>query len=163
MPKSEKLFLNELKMYFQNFYDCKELMRELNIQGGLTKVAKYIGLDRIGTMHQAGSDSHLTSGVFFQLRARLKQVWVNYTEASIQERFNGKIAGVGDSVNDEAYIWEYKQQAKEMQYQDQTGYINLRLKEVQESKGGNGASNQGILRNSSAHGMLPQQPSHHMS
>jgi CCR4-NOT transcription complex subunit 7/8 len=51
-------------------------MKELNIQGGLTKVARQIGLDRIGTMHQAGSDAHLTSGVFFQLRAKLKQDWI---------------------------------------------------------------------------------------
>jgi CCR4-NOT transcription complex subunit 7/8 len=40
LPANEKLFLNELKLYFQNFYDCKELMRELNITGGLTKVAR---------------------------------------------------------------------------------------------------------------------------
>jgi CCR4-NOT transcription complex subunit 7/8 len=52
-------------MYFQNYYDCKELMRELNIQGGLTKVARQIGLDRIGTNHQGGSDAHLTAGVYF--------------------------------------------------------------------------------------------------
>jgi len=58
LPANEKLFQNELKLYFQNFYDCKELMRELNISGGLTKVARQIGLDRIGTMHQAGSDAH---------------------------------------------------------------------------------------------------------
>lgn len=31
LPANEKLFQNELKCYFKNFYDCKELMRELNI------------------------------------------------------------------------------------------------------------------------------------
>jgi len=65
LPANEKLFLNELQFFFQNYYDCKELMRELNIQGGLTKVARQIGLDRIGTMHQAGSDAHLTSCLYF--------------------------------------------------------------------------------------------------
>jgi len=40
LPTNEKLFLNELQMYFQNYYDCKELMRELTISGGLTKVAR---------------------------------------------------------------------------------------------------------------------------
>jgi hypothetical protein len=40
--------------------------------GGLTKIARQIGLDRIGTMHQAGSDAHLTSCLYFQLRAKLK-------------------------------------------------------------------------------------------
>lgn len=40
LPANEKLFLNELKYYFQNFYDCKELMKEQNFTGGLTKVAR---------------------------------------------------------------------------------------------------------------------------
>ena len=51
LPANEKLFLNELKLWFNNYYDCKELMRELSLQGGLTKIARGIGLDRIGTMH----------------------------------------------------------------------------------------------------------------
>jgi hypothetical protein len=36
-------------------------MRELGISGGLVKVAQKLGVDRIGTMHQAGSDAHLTA------------------------------------------------------------------------------------------------------
>jgi hypothetical protein len=110
-------------------------MRELNIAGGLTKVARSIGIDRIGTMHQAGSDAHLTSALFFQLRAKLKQLWLIDTEEKIQERFNGKINGIGDSINEEAYIWEYKLSAKELQYIDSTGYINLHLKELRENNG----------------------------
>jgi hypothetical protein len=101
-------------MYFQNFYDCKELMRELTITGGLTKVARQIGLDRIGTMHQAGSDAHLTAALYFQLRSKLKQTWLIDTEQKIEERFNGKINGIGDSINDEVYIWDYKESAKEI-------------------------------------------------
>jgi len=31
-------------------------------------------------------------------------VWLIDTEAKIEERFNGKINGIGDSVNDEFYI-----------------------------------------------------------
>jgi hypothetical protein len=110
-------------------------MRELNISGGLTKVARQIGLDRIGTMHQAGSDAHLTSALYFQLRSKLKQVWLIDSEAKIEERFNGKINGIGDSINDEAYIWEYKLSAKELQFIDATGYVNLRIKEVRENNG----------------------------
>ena len=63
-------------------------MRELGYQGGLAKVARQLGLDRIGTMHQAGSDAHLTSGLFFQLRNKLKQLWVVENEQKIDERFN---------------------------------------------------------------------------
>jgi len=110
-------------------------MRELTISGGLTKVARQIGLDRIGTMHQAGSDAHLTSGVYFQLRSKLKQTWLIETEQKIEERFNGKINGIGDSINDEVYIWDYKESAKEIQYIDSTGYINLRIKEFRDNNG----------------------------
>jgi len=39
----------------------KEVKREIDyLSGGLGKVAREIGIDRIGTMHQAGSDAHLT-------------------------------------------------------------------------------------------------------
>jgi len=75
--------------------------------------------------------------VFFQLRAKLKQVWLIDSESKIEERFNGKINGIGDSINDEQYIWEYKTQAKEIQYADSTNYINLRLRDIRENNGSN--------------------------
>jgi len=56
-----------------NFYDCKEIKKEIDdIGGGLAKVAKELNVDRIGTLHQAGSDAQVTSAVFFQLRSKLK-------------------------------------------------------------------------------------------
>ena len=62
-------------------------------------------------------------------------MWLIDSEAKIEERFNTKINGIGDSINDEAYIWEYKLSAKELQYIDSTGYINLRLKEFRDNNG----------------------------
>jgi hypothetical protein len=38
-------------MYFFNYYDCKEIKREIDVQGGLVKLAKELDVDRIGTMH----------------------------------------------------------------------------------------------------------------
>lgn len=41
LPSTQDLYLEKLKDYFTNFYDCRELMKELvGIQGGLTKVSK---------------------------------------------------------------------------------------------------------------------------
>lgn len=51
LPNSQDEYLRDLQLYFHNFYDCKEVMRELGISGGLVKVAQKLGVDRIGTMH----------------------------------------------------------------------------------------------------------------
>lgn len=58
-----------------NYYDCKEVKRELDLSGGLKTVAKELDVDRIGTMHQAGSDAYVTGGVYFKLRSNLRQIW----------------------------------------------------------------------------------------
>lgn len=78
-------------------------------------------------MHQAGSDAYVTCKVFFRLRSKLKQLWLVESEAKIEERFSGKIYGIGDSYNDDNYIESYKHCAKKSQYIDTTGYVNLRL------------------------------------
>ena len=65
-------FLKALDTYFVNYYDCKEVKRELDLSGGQVKglkmVAKELDVDRIGTMHQAGSDAFVTCGVYMKLR-----------------------------------------------------------------------------------------------
>ena len=74
-------------MYFCNIFDCKEIKREIDyLSGGLSKLAKELDVDRIGTMHQAGSDAFVTSGVFFKLRSKLKKLWNVDSEAKIEER-----------------------------------------------------------------------------
>jgi len=61
LPSKQYDFTDQLKQYFYNYYDVKEVKREIDyLGGGLGKVAREIGIDRIGTMHQAGSDAHLT-------------------------------------------------------------------------------------------------------
>jgi len=51
LPNTQEEFLNLLDMYFYNYYDCKEIKREIDVQGGLVKLAKELDVDRIGTMH----------------------------------------------------------------------------------------------------------------
>lgn len=99
----------------------------------------------------------------------MKQVWLIDTGASIEERFNGKINGIGDSTNDEAYIWEYKLNAKELQYMDnKTGYINLRYKDIRDNTGTGGTASApahpvagiGMVhhQSTSSHGMMAPNP-----
>jgi CCR4-NOT transcription complex subunit 7/8 len=38
------------------------------LKGGLNKLAEDLEVERVGPMHQAGSDSLLTSSTFFKLR-----------------------------------------------------------------------------------------------
>ena len=50
-------------------YDVKLMMSGVDgLHGGLQKVAEDLKVERIGPMHQAGSDSLLTASTFFALR-----------------------------------------------------------------------------------------------
>lgn len=69
LPNDEGSFFEMMNSYFCNFYDIKEIKRDIDyLTGGLSKIAKELDIERIGTMHQAGSDSLVTSKVFFKLK-----------------------------------------------------------------------------------------------
>ena len=160
-------YLKALDTYFVNYYDCKEVKRELDLSGGLKTVAKELDVDRIGTMHQAGSDAFVTGGVYFKLRSKLRQIWQIDSEAKIEEKIKGKIYGIGDSFYDDThYIEQYKLDSTQVQYIDSTGYVNLRLKKQgynAASSSANAAHSHGAssahaypgnTHSGSAHGML---------
>jgi CCR4-NOT transcription complex subunit 7/8 len=68
LPTSESEFFELLELYFPQKYDMKYLMRSReNLFGGLNKLAETYGCERVGSMHQAGSDSLLTLHVFFRM------------------------------------------------------------------------------------------------
>lgn len=94
--------------YFCNYYDIKEVKREFGyLVGGLSRIAKDLDIQRVGTMHQAGSDSLVTSKVFFRLSSMLSK----WKKDSTMDEYNGLIFGLGTSLNDEQYNDEYKQLA----------------------------------------------------
>lgn len=68
----EENFLNLLHTYFPTFYDVKLLLSlgqpEGVYKGGLQRLGEELNCTRVGNQHQAGSDSLLTSSVFFKLR-----------------------------------------------------------------------------------------------
>jgi CCR4-NOT transcription complex subunit 7/8 len=67
LPPTEHAFFDVLKEFFPTVYDIKYLMKFCNLHGGLNKLAKYLEVNRIGPLHQAGSDSLLTVNSFLKL------------------------------------------------------------------------------------------------
>jgi CCR4-NOT transcription complex subunit 7/8 len=68
LPDKEKDFFGILNTYFPCIFDMKYLMKfTSSLHGGLSKLAEYLNVDRIGPQHQAGSDSLLTACTFFKL------------------------------------------------------------------------------------------------
>lgn len=52
LPNEESHFYDLLNTTFCNFYDIKEMKRDIEyLSGGLSKIAKELSIDRIGTMH----------------------------------------------------------------------------------------------------------------
>ncbi|CDW89818.1 ccr4-not transcription complex subunit 8 [Stylonychia lemnae] len=114
LPSDESSFFQMMNIYFINYYDIKEVKRDIDfLSGGLSKIAKELDIERIGTMHQAGSDSLVTSRVFFKLKDLLKKWWPSQDTPSIEQRFQGIIYGLGPSVNEDIYIEEYRSLATE--------------------------------------------------
>ena len=68
LPNNTNDFLDLVKTYFPNAYDIKYMINENDLyKGGLNKLAKELNIERKGEVHQAGSDSLITSQVFFKL------------------------------------------------------------------------------------------------
>lgn len=52
LPNDEMSFFETMNLYFHNYYDIKEIKRDIEyLTGGLSKVAKELEVERIGTMH----------------------------------------------------------------------------------------------------------------
>ena len=66
LPVKEDEFINYLGLYFPNFYDLRVLLKngQNYFQGGLSKLLHLLGIERKGTMHQAGSDAIATIDSF---------------------------------------------------------------------------------------------------
>jgi len=93
LPESESEFLDTLKIYFPNLYDIKYLMLSTdNLMGGLQKVANKLKVKRIGSQHQAGSDSLLTGQVFFK-------IYEKYFSHGLDDvKYSGQICGFNSSM-----------------------------------------------------------------
>ncbi|GIQ87650.1 hypothetical protein KIPB_009729, partial [Kipferlia bialata] len=69
-------------------------------KGGLQKLANEYGINRVGTMHQAGSDSLVTAEVFFRVVNKLKS---RIDVVSNKDTFDGHIYGLHVSYQDNSF------------------------------------------------------------
>mmetsp|Transcript_20792 Transcript_20792/g.26904 ORF Transcript_20792/g.26904 Transcript_20792/m.26904 type:complete len:408 (+) Transcript_20792:93-1316(+) len=91
LPSDEQAFFDLLHIYFPTLFDIKLLMSCVDgLHGGLQRVAEDLKVERVGPMHQAGSDSMLTNATFF----RLAEIAFSGVD-QIDDKFRGEIYGLG--------------------------------------------------------------------
>jgi CCR4-NOT transcription complex subunit 7/8 len=109
LPNEENAFFNQMDLFFGSYFDIKEMKRDIDfLVGGLSKVSKELGIERIGTTHQAGSDSLVTSGVFFKLLYSMGRLWDQLGISNPEKHYLRAVYGLGHSHNEDRYLDEYK-------------------------------------------------------
>ena len=81
LPTREEDFFELLHLFFPAIFDIKYIIKYCeglpgaeNLKGGLNRVAEALSVERIGPVHQAGSDSLITSSTFFKVEALFQQL-----------------------------------------------------------------------------------------
>ena len=99
LPEKEEDFIDLLDLYFMNYYDIRMLVKGYqNMQGGLNRLADQLKVQRMGTIHQAGSDSMLTLDVFFKL------IQGGYINENKLKELKNIIHGIGEGRDNEEMI-----------------------------------------------------------
>lgn len=110
LPADEAAFMEVFHTYFPCAYDIKYMMQSVEgLYGGLSALADTLEVERIGPMHQAGSDSLLTSQTYFKLvqkyfLASSKYALTPSSGASAvaagydDSKFVGELFGIGNSI-----------------------------------------------------------------
>jgi CCR4-NOT transcription complex subunit 7/8 len=92
LPVEEMGFLEVLHTYFPCIYDVKFMMTAVEgMHGGLSALGDTLQVERIGPMHQAGSDSLLTAQTYFAL---IKKHLENHCD---DNKFRGELFGLGNN------------------------------------------------------------------
>jgi CCR4-NOT transcription complex subunit 7/8 len=91
LPQDERMFFGLLNMHFPNIMDLKCMMRCIaGLRGGLNQLASDLGINRLGSAHQAGSDCLLTSACY----NRMMNVLYEYDLSE----YNGILYGLGSDA-----------------------------------------------------------------
>lgn len=88
------LSLEHVDATFLTLFCTEYIMKSCKtLKGGLQEVADDLQVARLGTQHQAGSDSHLTASAFFKMRSRF------FEDVIDDSRYLGVVFGLGQSHN----------------------------------------------------------------
>lgn len=69
LPEETSDFLDLVDIFFKTYYDLKHLLSGGQfLKSGLQEIADSLDIQRLGTAHQAGSDSLLTAMLFIKLK-----------------------------------------------------------------------------------------------
>ena len=99
LPEKEEDFIDLLDLYFMNYYDIRMLVKGYqNMQGGLNRLAEQLNVQRLGMIHQAGSDSMITSDVFFKL------IHEGYINENKLNDFKNILHGIGEGRDNDETI-----------------------------------------------------------
>ena len=92
LPPEEAAFMDLLYTFFPCIFDMKYMMTAVEgMYGGLNNLADMLQVERLGPIHQAGSDSMLTASAFFGFIER-------YYGGHIDEsKFRGELFGLGNN------------------------------------------------------------------
>ena len=103
LPETETLFFESLKVYFSNFYDIRFLVRfNDTFRGSLAKLGQELNIPRVGTQHQAGSDSLITGEIFFKLTK-------DYLSEETWRNDKNVLFGIGQGLEDsDSYSSQYQ-------------------------------------------------------
>lgn len=92
LPRKENEFFRKLGKFFPRLYDEKHMMGSCeSLAGGLNQLATDLEVERIGRVHQAGSNSLLCAQTFFKLK---QTVFGNELE---KQNFTGILHGYNDT------------------------------------------------------------------
>ena len=92
LPLEEAQFMELLHTYFPYIYDVKYMMTAVEgMHGGLSALGDTLQVERIGPMHQAGSDSLLTAQTFFALIEK------HFGGTCDDSKFRGELFGLGSN------------------------------------------------------------------
>lgn len=100
LPEDKESFMGLVNFYFGfRVYDMKYMMRSVNgLHGGLERVAKLMGIDRItGNSHEAGSDSLLTLQTFMRFKGNFLDVDLENLNGNFNG-YEGKLFGLCDQL-----------------------------------------------------------------
>lgn len=107
LPADEDTFFELLKTYFPEIFDIKFIMKYCdklpgaeNLKGGLNRLAEALQVERIGPMHQAGSDSLLTAATFFKVKSLFTPLFKINGLEELDVSCSGVLYGLGAGGKD---------------------------------------------------------------